>query len=88
MLLEPWCTGSITSGWHHLGLQKVFLVIFAKTRKDKSSQVMSMAKFSPIAPNFGYDFVLLVHFFGTHCMYVSSQLLTARPCHPIVYFFA
>ena len=29
----------------------------------KHPQVMSMVKFSPIALNFGYDFVLLVHFF-------------------------
>ena len=29
-------------------------------------QVMSMVKFSPLALNFVYDFVLLVHFFGTH----------------------
>ena len=33
----------------------------------KRPQVMSMVKFSPIALNFGYDFVLLVHFFGTRC---------------------
>ena len=33
----------------------------------KRPQVMSMVKLSPIALNFGYDFVLLVHFFGTPC---------------------
>ena len=27
MLLEPWCTGSTTSGWHHLSLESVFLVV-------------------------------------------------------------
>ena len=27
MLLEPWCTGSTTSGWHHLTLESVFLVV-------------------------------------------------------------
>ena len=27
---------------------------------------MSMVRFSPIALNFGYDFVLLEFFFGTH----------------------
>ena len=30
MLLEPWCTGSITSGWYHLGLKSVFLVLSYK----------------------------------------------------------
>ena len=34
---------------------------------------MSMVKFSPIALNFGYDFVLLVHFFGTPC--ISEHLV-------------
>ena len=33
----------------------------------KRSQAMYMVKFSPIALNFGYDFVLLVHFLGTPC---------------------
>ena len=33
--------------------------------KIKRPQVMSMVKFSPTALNFGYDFVLLVRFFGT-----------------------
>ena len=28
---------------------------------------MFKVKFSPTAFNFGYDFVLLVHFFGTPC---------------------
>ena len=27
MLLEPWCTGETTSGWHHLTLESVFLVV-------------------------------------------------------------
>ena len=30
----------------------------------KPTQVMFMVKFSPTALNFGYDFVLLVHFLG------------------------
>ena len=30
----------------------------------KPSQVVFMVKFSPTALNFGYDFVLLVHFLG------------------------
>ena len=29
---------------------------------------MSIVKFSPIALNFGYDFVLSIHFFGTTCI--------------------
>ena len=37
---------------------------------------MSMVKFSPTAVNFGYDFVLLVHFFGTPCM--SPHVITLR----------
>ena len=39
----------------------------------KRPQVMSMVKFSPTALNFGYDFVLLVHFFGTPCIYTQTQ---------------
>ena len=31
---------------------------------------MSMVKFGPEALNFGFDFVILVHFFGTPCMYM------------------
>ena len=34
----------------------------------KPSQVMYMVKFSPTALNFGYDFVLIVDFFGTSCI--------------------
>ena len=30
----------------------------------KRPQIMSMIKFSPIALNFGYDFVLSIHFLG------------------------
>ena len=41
---------------------------FLRLSMIKRYQVMSMVKFSPIALNFGYDFVLLVHFFGTRCM--------------------
>ena len=60
MLLEPWCSWSITIGWHPLGLKtETFLT---KTSRIKRSQVMSMVKFSPKAFNFGYEFVLLVIF--------------------------
>ena len=38
----------------------------------KRPQVMFMVKFSPTALNFGYDFVVLVHFLGhpvvSHCI--------------------
>ena len=33
MLLEPRCTGSITSGWHHLGLESVFFWSFLTKTK-------------------------------------------------------
>ena len=58
MLLEPWCTGSITSGWHHLGLKSVFGRFLLRLSRIKRPQVMSMVKFSSTALNFGYDFVL------------------------------
>ena len=60
MLLEPWCTDSITSQWlAPLGPRSVFggFLLLVKTK------LMSMVKFSPTALNFGYDLVLLVHFF-------------------------
>ena len=40
----------------------------------KGPKVMSMVKFSHIALNFGYDFVLIVHFFGTPCIAPVLQL--------------
>ena len=44
---------------------KVFFGRFLlRLSRIKRPQVMSMVKFSPIALNFGYDFVLLVHFLG------------------------
>ena len=67
LLLEPRCTGSITSGWHHLSLESVFCRFLLRLSRITRLQVMSMVKFSPIALNFGYDFILLVHFFGTPC---------------------
>ena len=57
----------------------------------KPSQVMFMVKFSPTARNFGYDFVLLVHFLGhtveMNCLFVvvgnfSPYLFVGSPiCH-------
>ena len=47
----------------------------------KRPQVMSMVKFSPIALNFRYDFVLLVHFWG-EILYISLLQPPLRPlCH-------
>ena len=40
----------------------------------KPSKVMFLVKSSPTALNIGYDFVLLVHFFGTTCMCKSLNL--------------
>ena len=37
-----------------------------------------MVKFGPTALNFGYDFVLLVHFFGTPCIYVYITIFTLQ----------
>ena len=42
----------------------IFGRFLLKISRIKLPQVMSMVKFSPIALNFGYDFVLLVHFLG------------------------
>ena len=49
MLLEPWCSGSTTGGWHPVGLESVVLCRFLlRLSRIKRSQVMSMVKFSPI----------------------------------------
>ena len=47
---------------------------FLRLSKIKRPQVMSMVKFRPIALNFGYDFVLLVLFFG-HPVHMSALSL-------------
>ena len=52
-LLAPLVSGDWLFGHFLLWLSRI-----------KRTQVMSMVKFSPIALNFGYDFVLLVYFFG------------------------
>ena len=51
-------TAPLVSGDWFLGR---FLLRLSRIKRP---QVMSMVKFSPIALNFGYDFVLLVHFLG------------------------
>jgi len=74
MLLEPQCTGSIKNNWHLLYLEINFGRFLLRLSLIKPSQVMFMVKFSPTALNFGCDFALLVHFFGTPC-----RLITIRP---------
>ena len=65
MLLEPQCTGSITTSRHPLCLEIVFLVVsYYWLSRIKRSQAMFRGKIGPTALNFGYDFVLLVHFLG------------------------
>ena len=59
----------------------------------KRPQSMSTVKFSPTTLNFGYDFVLLVHFFGTSCTFYidtpNTFFLSAMWCwNHIVFFFA
>ena len=66
MMLEPWCTGSITSGRQPLGLENVFgRLIILRLCRIKCSPAMCLVKFSPTALNFVYDFffLLLVTFF-------------------------
>ena len=66
MLLEPQCTGSITSGRHPLGLGNVYFARFLlRLCRIKCTQDISMGKFGPTALNFGYDFFPLVRFFET-----------------------
>ena len=60
MLLEPWCTGLITSGRHPLGLENYIWLFF--NLHDQT--LIFMVKFSPTTLNFDYDFVLSVHFLG------------------------
>ena len=50
----------------------------------KHPQFMSMVKFSPKALNYGYDFVLLVHFFG-HPVY-TENLFWRRKFNNLEYF--
>ena len=64
--VELQCTGSITSSRHPLCLEINFFGRFLpRLSLIKPSQVMLMVKFSPTALNFGFDFVLLVHFWDT-----------------------
>ena len=65
-LLEPWCSGSITCGWHPWPI-KYFGWFILRLSKISHSQVKSMVKFGRTALSFGYDFVLLGNCFGTPC---------------------
>ena len=47
------------------GTSFVWRLIFWSFLTKTNPQVMSMVKFSPIAINFGYDFVLVVLFWDT-----------------------
>ena len=63
---------------HHLPAPLVFGDWFfgrflLRLSRIKGPQVMSMVKFSPIALNFSYDIVLLVHFFVTPCTYLPFR---------------
>ena len=65
MLLEPLCTGSITSSQQPVCLEKMFTGRFLlRQSRIKCSQVMSMGKFGPTALNFGQDLFLLFTFLG------------------------
>ena len=53
-----------------------FLLRLSRIKRPK---VMSMVKFSPIALNFGHDFVLLVHFLGHPvCIHKHKNVNTPR----------
>ena len=43
-----------------------------KTKQDQAPKVMSMVKFCPTALNFGYDFVLSVHFILGHPVVMTN----------------
>ena len=54
-----------------------YLSILKETCPCKRPHVMSVVKFGPTALNFGYDFVLLVHFLG-HPVNADFQCLKVR----------
>ena len=71
-MLEPQCTALAQS--QEAGTPCVWKLIFGRfllrLSLIKPSQVMFMVRFSPTSLNFGYDFVLLVQFFGTPCIMI------------------
>ena len=52
MLLEPRCTGSITSSRHPLGLEMFFKLFLTKTKQDQAHPSHVQGKFGPTALNF------------------------------------
>ena len=50
------------------------LIFLLRLSRIKRPQVISMVKFSPIALNFGNEFVLFVHFFGTPCICMTRNI--------------
>ena len=64
MLLEPRCTGSITSSRHPLGLEMFFKLFLTKTKQDQAHPSHVQGKFGPTALNFFYNFFVMVTFLG------------------------
>ena len=54
----------------------IFWSFLTKTKQDKAPLSQVNGKFSPIALNFSYDFVLYVHFFGDtlYTIYYTSTI--------------
>ena len=74
--LNHQCTAVVGTIW----TWKVFFGrFFLRLSRIKRSQVMWMVKFSPTALNFGYDFLLLVHFFG-HLVEYDHEANNYRSC--------
>ena len=51
----------------------IFWSFLAKTKPNQAFASYVHGKFSPTALNFDYDFVLLVHFFGTPFIYTQTR---------------
>ena len=76
---------NMRSGWSHSALAQsqaagtpcIFFGRFLpRLSLMKPSQVIFMIKFSPTALNFGYDFVLFLHFLGHPvCEYYAKKIL-------------
>ena len=64
MQLEPWCTGSITSGWHHLGLESVFWSFLTKTRQDQELPSHVHGKIQPHSTQFWLGLCSISAFLG------------------------
>ena len=76
MLLDPQCTGKITSSRHPLCLEITFCPFLLRLSRIKPSQVMYMVKFGPTVLNFGYVFSSSIStFFGTPCILIFIILI-------------